>query len=419
MPVSASKSQELAARREVERELFTLGLTIQDVATAMKLDLSSVRNDFGILGGKETFPSPAEINSEYRKKIYRDSLLKYAGMVSAPLVKKLDSKNLRLESALANYLHMEQASRIAAGIEMVIDSLIHPNDPPEFKRYRELLVEIFGQIQRPHALKEFLEAIHGEKTSIPIRYDFEKRFIDWTIGKFRLHFSLPLGVAAVRAIDSVLSTLTPREERVIRKRFGLGFPLQTLGEMGHNEGLSGERIRQIEGKALRKLRHPTRSKKLKWFVSSEEALFCFFAEKFPAPSVPVAEKKETPSTAELLTKSIEELELSQRTYNCLRNSYIKTIGELVAMTEAELIRTKNFGQKSLDELKEIMGEMGLKLSGTPIYQTPIKPSRILEAYREGSLQLEEALKALETWNIESSRTKIKALVNGFLKGLTI
>jgi len=60
-----------------------------------------------------------------------------------------------------------------------------------------------------------------------------------------------------------------------------------------------------------------------------------------------------------LKRSVEELELSVRSYNCLKNADIKTIGELVQRTEAEMLKTKNFGRKSLNEIKEILSEMGL------------------------------------------------------------
>src|ERR1700692_3964400 len=62
-----------------------------------------------------------------------------------------------------------------------------------------------------------------------------------------------------------------------------------------------------------------------------------------------------------LNRSVEELELSVRSYNCLKNANIQTIGELVQKTEAEMLRTKNFGRKSLNEIKEILGNMGLSL----------------------------------------------------------
>ena len=72
-----------------------------------------------------------------------------------------------------------------------------------------------------------------------------------------------------RQINNALKTLTPREERVLRKRFGIGENTDhTLEEVGQDFAVTRERIRQIEAKALRKLRHPSRSKKLKSFVES-------------------------------------------------------------------------------------------------------------------------------------------------------
>lgn len=64
---------------------------------------------------------------------------------------------------------------------------------------------------------------------------------------------------------------------------------------------------------------------------------------------------------ENLLKSIDELELSVRSSNCLNNANIRTIGELVQKTEAELLKTRNFGKKSLNEIKSILAEMGLSL----------------------------------------------------------
>jgi DNA-directed RNA polymerase subunit alpha len=64
---------------------------------------------------------------------------------------------------------------------------------------------------------------------------------------------------------------------------------------------------------------------------------------------------------EHLDKSVEELELSVRSYNCLKNASIRTIRELVQKTEPEMLRTKNFGRKSLNEIKEILQNMGLGL----------------------------------------------------------
>jgi DNA-directed RNA polymerase subunit alpha len=82
-------------------------------------------------------------------------------------------------------------------------------------------------------------------------------------------------------------------------------------------------------------------------------------------------KKEAKSN-EYLDRSVEELELSVRSNNCLKNANIKTIRDLVQRTESEMLKTKNFGRKSLNEIKEILATMGLSLgmrfdeNGNPI-----------------------------------------------------
>jgi DNA-directed RNA polymerase subunit alpha len=78
------------------------------------------------------------------------------------------------------------------------------------------------------------------------------------------------------------------------------------------------------------------------------------------PEAP-AEQAHGAVSNENLDKSVEELELSVRSYNCLKNANIRTIRELVQKTEAEMLKTKNFGRKSLNEIKEILQTMGLSL----------------------------------------------------------
>ncbi|MDD4091135.1 MAG: DNA-directed RNA polymerase subunit alpha [Smithellaceae bacterium] len=68
---------------------------------------------------------------------------------------------------------------------------------------------------------------------------------------------------------------------------------------------------------------------------------------------------------EILMRSVEDLELSVRSANCLKNAGINTIGELVQKTEAEMLKTKNFGRKSLSEIKDILNEYGLAFGMKP------------------------------------------------------
>jgi DNA-directed RNA polymerase subunit alpha len=88
---------------------------------------------------------------------------------------------------------------------------------------------------------------------------------------------------------------------------------------------------------------------------------------FDEPEEEEKEKKddETAKLREILDKSVNELELSVRSYNCLKNADIKTIRELVLKTESEMLKTKNFGRKSLNEIREILTDMGLGLGMKP------------------------------------------------------
>ena len=88
-------------------------------------------------------------------------------------------------------------------------------------------------------------------------------------------------------------------------------------------------------------------------------IFINFEEELELEAADAERKPEIRN--ENLNRSVEELELSVRSYNCLKNANIQTIGELVQKTEAEMLKTKNFGRKSLNEIKEILSTMGLGL----------------------------------------------------------
>ncbi|MBI5376249.1 MAG: DNA-directed RNA polymerase subunit alpha [Candidatus Schekmanbacteria bacterium] len=95
-----------------------------------------------------------------------------------------------------------------------------------------------------------------------------------------------------------------------------------------------------------------------------------------------SEDKEKVRLSENLLRSVDELELSVRSQNCLKNANIRTIGELVQKTEQEMLKTKNFGRKSLNEIKQLMTQMGLslgmKIDEWPVAEPVKKPEEDLE-----------------------------------------
>jgi DNA-directed RNA polymerase subunit alpha len=91
------------------------------------------------------------------------------------------------------------------------------------------------------------------------------------------------------------------------------------------------------------------------------AIFINFDEDAAEPELEPQEEDETEPLNENLFRTVEDLELSVRSANCLKNANIHYIGELVQRTEAEMLKTKNFGRKSLNEIKQLLSEMDLSL----------------------------------------------------------
>jgi DNA-directed RNA polymerase subunit alpha len=108
-------------------------------------------------------------------------------------------------------------------------------------------------------------------------------------------------------------------------------------------------------------------------LKDQLSIFIAFEEEEIEEPEPSEEEKKTESLNENLFRSVDELELSVRSANCLKHANIRLIGDLVQKTEAEILATKNFGKKSLNEIKEVLASMGLSL-GMKIENWPFKKS---------------------------------------------
>lgn len=216
----------------------------------------------------------------------------------------------------------------------------------------------------------------------------------------------PLDEEDIRIIEVQLLTLTPHEEKVIRMRYGLGGERQSLEEIGAHFNVTRERIRQVEAKTLRKLRHPSRSRYLKNFQNMQIRLTALsdrtksFEDKLRTTDenldqvsrrlevteqalrqLPFAKElaglpEDSPKPVDpILDRSVDELEFSVRTYNCLDRAGIKTVRDLVQRSDREMLAVKNFGKKCLREIKEILKEMHLDLGMVLDEQGMVKKDR--------------------------------------------
>jgi len=114
-------------------------------------------------------------------------------------------------------------------------------------------------------------------------------------------------------------------------------------------------------------------------VKDHMQIFINFDEE-PEPVQPQVDEKKQKVLVNM-AKCVEELELSVRSYNCLKNANIQTISELIQKTDGEMLKTRNFGRKSLNEIKEILEEMGLHL-GMKIDEEDLKQINLARKKKE-------------------------------------
>lgn len=146
-------------------------------------------------------------------------------------------------------------------------------------------------------------------------------------------------------IDSIYSPIRKVNYRVTYARVGQVTDYDKLTiEVWTNGALAPDTSLALAAKILKE--------QLSIFVNFDEDMEVIDEEEPEEPE---------PYFNENLYKTVDELELSVRSANCLQNANIRYIGELVQKTEQEMLKTKNFGRKSLKEIKEILAEMGLSL----------------------------------------------------------
>jgi len=143
-------------------------------------------------------------------------------------------------------------------------------------------------------------------------------------------------------IDSIYSPVTKVNFNVTNARVGQVTDYDRLNlEVWTNSGVKPDDAVAYAAKILKE--------QLNIFINFEE---------------PTEEEEVEGGVLDLVEKlriPVEELELSVRSANCLKNANIKTIGDLVQRTESEMLKTKNFGRKSLNEIRELLNELGLEL----------------------------------------------------------
>jgi len=204
-----------------------------------------------------------------------------------------------------------------------------------------------------------------------------RKLIAVVSGEYERHV-LPLWSRDIDLVKTMLDELSPRQAETLRLRFGLcDEKPYTLKMVGEKIGITASGVRLHESNALRQLMHSSRIKsfqkltrpgvdemlkardaeitKLKEQLETATQVLMSVKRLIEEERIPVIHKELTP----ILTQSVFELPMSSRTYNCVKNCGMKTFGDLVTKTEAEMLHVKNFGRKSLSELKALLEPLGL------------------------------------------------------------
>lgn len=185
----------------------------------------------------------------------------------------------------------------------------------------------------------------------------------------------------LQGVRFAISTLTEREEAVIKYRLKDGL---TLRDTGKAMDITQERVRQIEAKALRKLRHPTRKKLMiavplselyelqeKYNLLSREHELLVKAMEIIQGKVTTPQSIEKMANAAVwMQTELEDLDLSVRTYNCLKRANKNTLRDLVEMRPGDLQKVRNLGRKSFEEVVNTLKRYGLSLKGANDEATP-------------------------------------------------
>ncbi len=180
----------------------------------------------------------------------------------------------------------------------------------------------------------------------------------------------------VDRLDRALYTLSPRQADVVRWRY-LAEPRPTQADLADIYMVSDSRIGQIERRAREKLRHPSRLRFLQGsgdLTALPWSVHPCWRRSRTEPQPPV--RADGLALRDRLLLDVQDLEVSVRVANCFESARIRLVGDLVRKSEADLLRIRYFGRKSLREIKALLAGLGLSLGMSTPGWARMKASRV-------------------------------------------
>ncbi|HTQ55561.1 MAG TPA: sigma factor-like helix-turn-helix DNA-binding protein [Bryobacteraceae bacterium] len=271
-PLEASDTSETKTRGEIRRQISALGLSDEEVARAMKVAGRSGSDDFLLNAvNKSLSCCPETHGREDRRRVYAKAFEAFAQhyfQISWNPSEKIDPVVIGTYQALKTYLEIDHIFRVAEGIAGAVRCWVFPEDPEEYRGCRKLIDTIFGKGQEKESFTAsrlvdgYLNAIlHGTPPPSD-RTTISDAMAAWAVATYSDSFRAPFAEEHFESIQTVLKFLPVRQEKVVRLRFGISSPSMDRKEIAERFDVSELEIKQIEAKALRKLRSPGFVRKL-------------------------------------------------------------------------------------------------------------------------------------------------------------
>jgi hypothetical protein len=369
-----------AERWPLIETLLGLGFTLDQVAQVGGFSKATIRNDLHDHGGttESLFPDrPKDPAVRYRLAFQRYAGLPDGNSPRTPLEQQL-------YQALETLLELRRMRDYLDGV-LAVDrrfTTLHASEPGDqpWAEFAQMLMgkqtclseELFWFVVQGARDGEFVPSSPKDPGLLEsLDVDELRQMVLPLATPERL---APLKAFVTKVVDvqpgEVERSLTEAESRVIVIRYGLdGDSPQTLEETGMILRRTRESIRIIEKKALRKLRARRELlDQLRPYAQAAPENSRIAMLKAYVLELNKRLNGHEPSdlyvgelSLEVLDRRCEDLDMSVRTANCLQNARIEQIGQLIQLTESQLLQSKNFGRKSLNEVKELLSEFGLRL----------------------------------------------------------
>jgi len=352
-------------RLPLVRALYDVGLSNGDIAIALGASPPTIRNDIKASGfaprrAGQPFPVAFKLYAELRGKAQDN----------------LDQTELRILAALHDWLDIGAIMLADHALASCEDELVRPTAPAGEQGHMQLVRDVCGVryfvTEDTLTAGDYMTAVaRGERPPPQETREVVAQIARMHADLFRRDVAVPWPQDGAARVEKALAALKSREEEVVRKVYGIGGMAVPLRELAQRLSVSRSRVDQIVNNSLRKLRH-SRIRMLRPLIMTlDECKKVVAADELERQRVELMPPDARPKSDlfRILWKPTEELNLSARSANCLSNSGIRYVGELVQKTEDELRRTWNLGRKSLNEIKRVLAEMGLvlgiKIDGWP------------------------------------------------------